>query len=69
MYECCILGVFKNLPSYTSVTDAMTFIMIRPSIYNGLFCGGITVIVVFLMDFGMRKKYLHALLRSSDSEM
>ena len=57
----------NNPPSFSSVDDAMTFIMILHSTFNGPFTGSIAVIGV--LDFGPRKKYPPALLRASGSEM
>ena len=57
----------NNPPNYVSVADAMTFLGMLHSTCTGPFYGGIAFIGVF--DFGMRKKYLPALICASGSEM
>ena len=57
----------NNPPSFSSVDDAMTFIMILHSMCNGPFPGSIVFIGV--LDFGPRKKNPPALLHASGSEM
>ena len=59
---------FSNKPpNSASVDDAITFLIILHSTCTGPFLGGIDFIGV--LDFGLSKKYPHALLRATGYEI
>ena len=59
---------FSNNPTNSaSVDDAITFLIILHSTCTGPFLGGIDFIGV--LDFGLSKKYPHALLRATGYEI
>ena len=57
----------NNPPNSASMADTMIFLIMLHSKCDGTFYGGIACIGV--LDFGHRKKYSSALLRTSGSDM